>query len=168
MHRESFADSLKRGPHRLLARLHGRWTGTARTWFEPGKLADTQPIKAAIRPILEGRFALLTYTSKLVGTKMLGHAKIGHDLSRGKFVMSWADSAHNGTNIMSLLQDRETLPREFSLRGSYADPSGGPDWGWRIVFKLSSPRRLFITHYNILPTGQEAMAVEMVLSRVQG
>ena len=167
MNKESFADSLKRGPHRLLARLHGRWQGTVRTWFEPGKLADTQPIKAAIRPILEGRFALLTYTSKLVGTKMLGHAKIGHDLARGKFLMSWADSAHNGTNIMTLLQDREALPREFSLRGSYADPSGGPDWGWRIVFRLSSPRRLVITHYNILPTGQEAMAVEMVLTRAQ-
>jgi len=39
--------------HGHLFQLVGDWQGTARTWFEPGKIGDESPIAGSIRPILD-------------------------------------------------------------------------------------------------------------------
>jgi formylmethanofuran dehydrogenase subunit A len=39
----------------------------------------------------------------------------------------------------------------FSVLGSYPDPTGGPDWGWRTVVELLDKDHLVITAYNIIP-----------------
>jgi hypothetical protein len=51
--------------------------------------------------------------------------------------------------------------------GSYPDPTGGPDWGWRTEVDLIDNDHLVITAYNILPDGMEARATEATLTRVK-
>ena len=148
--------------HRLLARMEGSWKGTARTWFEPGKLADTSPIAGVVRPVLEGRYVLHEYEGTLTGSRMLGWALFGHDLQRKVYTMAWVDTCHMGTGTM-LSEGADGDADSFSVLGSYADPSGGPDWGWRTLVNVRDG--LVITHFNITPAGEEAPGVEIVYRR---
>jgi hypothetical protein len=60
-------------------------------------------------------------------------------------------------------------PREkgFFVLGSYPNPDGGPDWGWRTEVELTDADHLSITAYNIHPEGGEALAVQTLLNRVK-
>jgi hypothetical protein len=55
----------------------------------------------------------------------------------------------------------------FVVLGTYPDPTGGPDWGWRTHVELVDKDHLTITAYNITPEGEEAKATEAILTRVK-
>jgi hypothetical protein len=75
------------------------------------------------------------------------------------------DSWHNNTAIMFCRGN----PSEngFFVLGSFPDPTGGPDWGWRTEVALLDEDHLLITAYNIDPEGGEAKATEAKLTRVK-
>lgn len=162
---EVLLNSLSSGAHAMLGRLAGEWAGTCRTWFEPGVLADESPVHGTIRTVLEGRFALHEYASALGGEAHAGVALYGYDLQQKRYVAAWVDSFHNGTTIL-FSQTHAAEDSPFSVLGSYIDPSGGPDWGWRTAIEQPAPDHLVITHYNIMPGEAEAKAVEMDYRRV--
>lgn len=160
-----FEESRENGPHQLLSRLHGQWKGKARTFFQPGVLADDSDIEGEIREAIDGRFVVHEYRGELNKIAMRGVAMIGYDLNEGRFMMSWADNCHNGTTIMQLASDRMHGPNDFSVIGSYKDPSGGPDWSWRIRTAIIDADRILIAHYNIPPGGDETLAIEIAYER---
>ena len=55
----------------------------------------------------------------------------------------------------------------FSVLGSYPDPTGGPDWGWRTAVDLLDGDHLLMSAYNIIPDGDEVKAIESRLTRVK-
>ena len=55
----------------------------------------------------------------------------------------------------------------FQVLGTYPDPNGGPDWGWRTEVELVDNDHLVIIAYNIDPEGGEAKATEARLTRVK-
>lgn len=150
------------GAHHLLHRLVGEWQGNAKTWFEPGKLADESPIAGSIRSVLDGRFVIFEYEGGIMGKTMLGSFLFGYNLQRKKFEGNWIDSFHNGTNMMHC--EGERSENGFWVSGNYDAPEG-PPWGWRTEVDISEADRLVITMYNITPQGEEAKAVEMALAR---
>ncbi len=159
-----FLDSLATGPHALLKRLVGDWRGQARTWLEPEAPPVAAPVTGSIRSVLDGRFALHEYTSALDDTPFAGLALYGYDLQQQCWLSAWADGFHNGTTIM-FSQAQAAPDSPFSVLGSYTDPSGGPDWGWRTAIELPAPDRLVLTHYNIQPQEAEVIAVEFAYER---
>lgn len=160
-----FKESREKGPHALLARLCGRYTGIARTWLEPGKLADESPITGEFREALGGRFIIHEYRGEMEKQPLTGIATIGFDLQAEKFVTSWVDTYHTGTMIMQFIADRAHGDNGFSVLGSYPDPTGGPSWGWRIRTAILDADRLLIAHYNIPPGAEEALAIEIAYQR---
>jgi hypothetical protein len=75
------------------------------------------------------------------------------------------DSFHNNTAIMFCTGDAKG--KGFFVLGSYPDPSGGPDWGWRTEVELIDNEHLVITAYNMTPDGGEGKATELSLVRIQ-
>ena len=152
-------------PHHFLSRLAGSWSGVSRLWLEPDKLADESPVVGTIQLVLDGRFALYLYQGSIEGEPQFGMLTIGYNTLTDQYEASWVDSFHNNTAIMFCTGK----PTEdgFSVLGSYPDPTGGPDWGWRTEVELVDADHLVITAYNIHPEYGEAKATEAQLTRVK-
>jgi len=150
-------------PHHFLAQLAGNWRGISRLWLEPDKLADESPIVGTIQLVLEGRFALYLYQGSIEGESQHGMFTFGYNTALDRYEASWVDSFHNNTAIMFC--SGGPTERGFSVLGSYPDPTGGPDWGWRTEVEMKDANHLVITAYNIPPEGGEDKAAEMDLTR---
>ena len=152
-------------PHHFLAQLVGSWTGSARTWLDPDAAPIESIVQGSIQLILEGRFIIYLYQSSVDGESQHGMFTFGYNTTLDQYEGSWVDSFHNNTAIMYCVGS----PRErgFFVLGSYPDPDGGPDWGWRTEVELADPDHLSITAYNIHHEGGELKAVETLLNRVK-
>jgi hypothetical protein len=152
-------------PHHLLAQLAGGWTGTSKLWIEPDTLAGESPFIGNLQLILDGRFALFLYQWSVEGEPQHGLFTFGYNTTLDRYEASWVDSWHNNTAIMFCVGN--LIENGFSVLGSYPDPTGGPDWGWRTVVQLLDDDHLLISAYNIHPEGDEAKATETRLTRVK-
>ena len=162
---DKLEQSKKDGPHALLASMVGEWQGTARTWFEPGKIGDESPIKGTTRLVANGNFLLHEYEGTLMDEPMQGLAIIGYYIGGKQWQTAWVNNHHNGTRIM--VSEGTEAADKPNVLGSY--PAGeGPDWGWRTTLELKSPKKLVLMHYNITPEGEESSAVEFDYKRVKG
>jgi len=152
-------------PHHFLAQLAGHWTGISKLWIEPGKLADESPVVGSIQLVLDGRFALYLYQGSIEGEPQHGMFTFGYNTTKDQYEASWLDSYHNNTAIMFCVgSERE---KGFAVLGTYPDPTGGPDWGWRTEVELIDEDHLAITAYNIHPELGEAKATETKLTKVK-
>ncbi|RPJ23743.1 MAG: DUF1579 domain-containing protein [Chloroflexi bacterium] len=162
----SFEESkLSGSPHHFLAQLAGRWTGTSRLWLEPDKLTDESPVVGSIQLVLDGRFALYLYQGSIEGEVQHGLFTFGYNTTLDLYEASWVDSFHNNTAIMFCTGSAKE--NGFFVLGSFPDPNGGPDWGWRTEVELIDSDHLVITAYNISPEGDEGKATEAMLTRVK-
>ena len=162
----SFEESVLSGsPHHFLTQLVDGWTGKTRTWLEPGSVPTEFQIQGSIQLILGGRFVIYLYQSAVEGEPQHGMFTFGYNTNLDRFEASWVDSFHNRTAIMFCVGN--TIENGFSVLGSYPDPTGGPDWGWRTDVQLLDTDHLLITAYNISPEGDGAKAIESQLTRAK-
>jgi hypothetical protein len=161
-----FETSKASGAHYQLARLVGKWEGTATTWFEPGVIGDTSPVSGSMRLVLNGRFIMHEYTGSMGGEPLEGIAFYGYHLALQKFQSAWIDSFHNGTAIM--FSEGTKGVEKMDVLGSYAyiTPEEEQHWGWRTQLDFVSDDEVMITAFNVTPEGEEHKATEVVYKRV--
>lgn len=151
--------STSTGPHRGFAMMIGEWQGLARTWFEPNTLSDESLWSGQISPVLEGRFLLHEYQGSIQGEPLRGMMIIGYSLEKEQYETTWIDQFHMGTAI--LYSEGQSVENGFSVRGNWFETYSKQFWGWRTQFSQSSASELLIQMYNITPSGEEALGVEV-------
>ena len=67
--------------HARLARLRGRWEGTARTYFDPTRPDQPEVARwsGTIETVLGGRFVRFAYASIAMGQPIAGELTIAHE-----------------------------------------------------------------------------------------
>jgi len=162
----AFEESVLSGsPHHFFTQIVGGWAGRTHLWLEPEGVPAELQTQGSIQLVLGGRFALYLYQSVMEGEIQHGMFTFGYNTNLDRFETSWVDSFHNHTAIMFCVGN--PVQNGFWVLGSYPDPSGGPDWGWRTEVRLIDADHLVITAYNISPDGGEAKATESLLTRLK-
>jgi len=146
------------GPIGQLAGLAGNWEGSTRTWFEPGQTPEESAARGSFSVLAGGGALLHQYEGTLMGEPQVGMAFFAFDAGAKECQMAWVDNCHTGRKIMFSTQAYSD--GLFSARGSYPDPCGGPDWGWRTELEFGGGDEAVVRHYNITPAGAESLAVE--------
>ncbi len=151
-------------PKTFLEKCVGRWQGTVKTWFEPGKLVDESKISGEIVSVLNGNFFRHSYQGSMKGKPRYGEETLAMNGVTNKFQISWIDDFHMSNAI--LFSEGNATERGFSVCGKYDWAAGEPQGGWRTEFELIDEDHLTITAYNIIGD-EESKAVETVYERVQ-
>ena len=146
----------------LISILVGTWKGSVKTWFRPGELADESEVAGEIVPVFDGQFVRHTYTGSMEGAPRTGEELIGYNGITEQFQVAWIDTFHMSAAIM--FSEGGATENGFAVTGQYDVAPGEPQWSWRTEYAPDGDK-LTITAYNILPTGEEAKAVEVMYTR---
>ena len=134
---------------KIFKKLIGKWEGTCKTWFEPGKLADESKVSGEFTNVLGGSFVRHTYTGEMQGKARHGEELITFNSMTKVFQISWIDDFH--TNYAIMFSQGESAEHGFKVLGKYDVGENQPQWGWRTEYELIDNDHLVITAYNILP-----------------
>ncbi|MBC7966845.1 MAG: DUF1579 family protein [Fuerstia sp.] len=79
-------------PEQVLGQCVGKWQGTVKTWFEPGKLADESKVSGEIVTLLNGNFFRHTYEGSMKGRPRHGEETLAMNGITKKFQVCWFGS----------------------------------------------------------------------------
>jgi hypothetical protein len=152
--------------HARLARMAGKWKGTAKTYADPSNpdMAESAPWEGTIETILGGRYFRFTYASHAFGQPTAGELTIAYEKGDRIFRMSWIDSLHTSPAIL-VSESKPDGGETISALGSYFAAEGHPRWGWRTELDDRTDGRLKIRMFNIEPGAAETIGVEIDLTR---
>lgn len=145
-----------------LASLVGRWSGDNTVWLEPGTDPLRSSASADVSLEAEGQALSMRYVWAEGGKAQSGVLLLVGDATLTAWAGAWTDSWHYANQLMDVRGAGDG--NSVSVRGSYAAPPG-PDWGWRLVLEPGDADRCMLRMHNITPDGEEALAVEMQLTR---
>jgi hypothetical protein len=136
----------------MLASAIGTWKGTKKLWLQDPnspELCDTEVVVSANR---------VSYTWSFRGSPQSGVIELSKtdDLVHA----AWTDTWHSTETMESEGTDSDD---RIVFTGTYA-AGDGPDWSWRTELDLSAPAGFGLKMFNIMPTGEEQIAVHMELT----
>ena len=150
-------------PHKLLARLEGRWSTKGTAWMEPDKPPMENTGTCEQKMILGGRYLQQEYASQMMGTRYTGINLIGFDNHTRKYMSTWIDSM--STAIYCFEGAASADGRTITQECRYDDPVRGPLL-WRSVSRIVDDDTMIYEMFITLEGGMERKEMEMTLSRM--
>ena len=144
--------------------LRGRWKGTYSLWLNPYEEVRLSDTVIDIDTITPKNFLHMRYTWLYEEKKQEGLLIINFDENKKKIIASWIDTWHNDKGIMNC-EGAISLPNQMWFKGSYLVPEG-PNWEWKTKIEILSESKFLLKMYNILPIGQEHLAVQVEYAKL--
>jgi hypothetical protein len=141
------------GETNMLSSAVGTWKGTKKLWLQDPnapELCDTAVVVSTNR---------ISYTWSYQGRPQSGIIELSKRDDRVH--ATWTDTWHSPEAMDSEGTDRDG---RIVFTGSYA-AGDGADWSWRTELDLSTRTGFGLKMFNIMPTGEERIAVQMELAR---
>lgn len=148
-----------------LTKLAGSWKGDNKLWLPPAEVPYESVSVAAITPVIRGKFVQINYTWAFEGEPQEGLLVVGYEREKQLVTAVWVDSWHMGDKFMTCQGDVEENGA-IAVWGTYTVPSQ-PDWGWWMVVGPGNDDTFRVVMYNVLPDGQEFLAVEARYTKAQ-
>ncbi len=129
---------------------HGSFSGLNRLWFMPGTpahVSDGTLVVAADRVAVRWAHE--------------GKAKEGELVLSGPGPACRGDFRDSFHAESGMVLNGHTQGSAVRLYGTYSAGDGSPAWGWRIVLDWYDPDHFSFRMFNVLPDGQEALAVDL-------
>jgi len=149
-------------PHRLVARMAGRWSLTGNCRMEPGGDLIEHTGVSEHKMVLDGRFLQQEFSGEMVGVPFNGIGYLGYDNHTGKYVSTWLDSF--GTGIYHFEGTGSDDGSTITLNCSYDDPLRGPVT-WRNVTKFVDNDNFEFRMYSIDSSGRKDEMGRFVYTR---
>lgn len=160
-----YAKASQPGPeHKVLEPIVGKWTFTAKFWFDPSQPAMETKGVAQRKWILGGRFiADEVECPSFEGQAFLGFGLMGFDNVQQKYTSIWLDSM--GTAFTTAVGAVDTSGKIFTYHKEEVDSVTKQKSKARDVVKIESKDRHTMEMYKILPDGKEMKVGEIIYSR---
>lgn len=129
---------------------HGRFAGPNRLWFMPGTpafVSDGVLVVAADRVSVQWSHD--------------GAPKSGEIVLRGPALSCRGDFTDSFHASAGLVLHGHVQGSGLLLFGTYPAGEGAPDWGWRITLDWCDPDHFTLRMFNVLPDGQDVLAVDL-------
>ncbi len=153
--------------HRRLAGFVGGWKGRVRTIMDPEAPPLESPWEGEVTPLLGGRFVRVTYRSSAQDVPTAGELTFAFEAGEKLWRLSWIDSFHTGTAILTSVSGPSPGEGPISARATWFAAEGQPHWGWRTEVFDPEGEAWIIRMYNVSPEGAEQLGVEFALTRVR-
>lgn len=149
-----------------LTELVGEWQGQNSLWLMPGDPARESEAKVSITSEAGGRFIAIRCSWADGDTPHDGLMLVRNGAEPSREDIVWVDSFHTAGGFMHFPGQPDD-EGGIHVHTTYPAPPG-PDWGWRMFISADSADAFRIVMYNIMPDGQEVMAVDLRCTRVGG
>ncbi|HYE07146.1 MAG TPA: DUF1579 domain-containing protein [Planctomycetota bacterium] len=151
--------------HEALKRWIGEWTVESTMYMAPGAPPMISKGTATFSAMLDGRWVRQDYQGDMMGQAFIGFGLSGYDTLEKKYVATWCDSFSTSMAHMVGESDDGGKTITYRNRVEHCPMTGGP-LDMRTVVALESADKLICTSHHTPEGGTEALAMELVYTRV--
>lgn len=106
--------------HRQLQALAGDWDVKSSFWMDPAAPPMTETGKARNTLVLGGRFLRSEFAGQMMGGPFEGLGYTGYDNRKGRYYVTWMDTASTG--VLIAWGDYDSAKRSYTYRADLPDP----------------------------------------------
>ncbi len=150
------------GPHKMLAKLTGKWTTRTKAWMAPDQPPTEGKGSCEQKMILDGHYLQQEYTGEMMGSPFTGINVLGYDNHAKKYVSTWIDSMSTGIYHFEGTASDDGMT--ITQKCSYDDPVRGP-MEWRSVTRIVNDDTLEYEMFVTPKGGKEERMMEMTVAR---
>lgn len=150
--------------HAWMATQTGTWVcDSIKQWMDPNQPPAISSATEKITMAINGLYQMTDFTGNMMGQPFTGHAMMGFDKMKKKFVLSWIDNMGSGIVHMEGLYNDAT--KTLNLSGTQSDPGQQKETALRQEIVFDTQASFIMRMYGTGFDGKEAKFMEGTFKR---